>query len=80
MIECVDYIVLYDEVNNETEETLGEIMKIVDPYAWVKGSDYIAKQIRNKHPYLRDIKILDNVPDLSTTYIIKKILKNTDDA
>lgn len=80
MIECVDYIVLYDEVNNETEETLSEIMKIVDPYAWVKGSDYTAKQIRNKHPYLRDIKILDNVPDLSTTYIIKKILKNTDDA
>ena len=80
MIECVDYIVLYDEVNNETEETLGEIMKIVDPYVWVKGSDYTAKQIRNKHPYLRDIKILDNVPDLSTTNIIKKILKNTDDA
>jgi rfaE bifunctional protein nucleotidyltransferase chain/domain len=79
MIECVDYIVLYDEVNNETEETLGEIMKIVDPYLWVKGSDYTVHKILNKHPYLRDIKILDNIPNLSTTNIIKKILKNTDD-
>ena len=76
MIECVDYIILYDEIDNETEETLGEIMEIVDPHVWVKGSDYTTDQIRKKHPYLQNIKILDNIPDVSTTNIIKKILKN----
>jgi rfaE bifunctional protein nucleotidyltransferase chain/domain len=73
MIECVDYIILYDEVNNATEETLGEIMQIVDPHVWVKGSDYTVEQIRAKHPYLRNIRILNNLPELSTTNIIKKI-------
>lgn len=79
MIECVDYIILYDEVNNDTEETLDEIMRLVNPHVWVKGSDYTIEQIRKKHPHLREIKILDNIPDLSTTKIIKKILKNTED-
>lgn len=77
MIKCVDYIILYDEDNNETEETLGNIIKIVDPSLWVKGSDYTIKTIREKHPYLKDVKIYNNVPNLSTTNIIKKILKNS---
>jgi D-glycero-beta-D-manno-heptose 1-phosphate adenylyltransferase len=80
MIECVDYIILYDEVNNETEETLDEIMQLVNPHVWVKGSDYTVDQIRKKHPHLREIKLLENVPDISTTNIIRKILKNTEDS
>lgn len=79
MIECVDYIILYDEINNDTEETLDEIMRLVNPHVWVKGSDYTVEQIRKKHPHLREIKILDNIPELSTTNIIRKILKNTED-
>lgn len=79
MIECVDYIVLYNEVNNETEETLDEIMRLVNPAVWVKGSDYTVEQIRKKHPHLREIRILDNIPEISTTNIIRKILKNTED-
>ena len=76
MIECVDYIILYNEVNSETEETLGNIMQIVDPSLWVKGSDYNIETIRQKHPYLKAVKIYNNVPNFSTTNIIKKILKN----
>ena len=79
MIECVDYIILYDEVNNETEETLDEIMHLTNPHVWVKGSDYTIEQVRQKHPHLREIKILDNIPNVSTTHIIKKILKNTEE-
>ena len=80
MIDCVDYIILYDEINNETEETLDEIMQLVNPHVWVKGSDYTVDQIRKKHPHLREIKLLENVPDISTTNIIRKILKNTEDS
>lgn len=73
MIGCVDYIMMYNEVNNDTEETLGSIMRIVDPSLWVKGSDYTIEKIREKHPYLRNIKIYPNIPDRSTTSIIEKI-------
>ena len=73
MIGCVDYIIMYNEVNNDTEETLGSIMRIVNPSLWVKGSDYTIEKIREKHPYLRNIKIYPNIPNRSTTSIIEKI-------
>jgi D-beta-D-heptose 7-phosphate kinase/D-beta-D-heptose 1-phosphate adenosyltransferase len=72
-IKYVDYIILYNEEEIETEETLGSIMKIVDPFIWVKGSDYSTESIYKKHPYLKNIKLINNVPDKSTTNIIKKI-------
>jgi rfaE bifunctional protein nucleotidyltransferase chain/domain len=72
-ITYVDYIVLYNEENIEQEETLGTIMKIVDPYTWVKGSDYNPVDILRKHPYLRNITILPLVDEKSTTNIVKKI-------
>lgn len=75
-ITYVDYIVLYNEENIAEEETLGTIMKIVDPYTWVKGSDYKAEDILKKHPYLRNITILDLVEQKSTTNIVKKILQS----
>lgn len=71
-ISYVDYIVLYDEENIATEATLGKLMKIVDPYAWTKGSDYTKAAILAKHPYLKNIVLIDNVKDKSTTNIIKK--------
>ena len=75
-ISYVDYIVLYNEENIEKEETLGNIMKIVDPYYWVKGDDYTQKKILEKHPYLKNIKLIKNVDNKSTTNIINKIKEN----
>ena len=72
-IPYVDYIILYNENNIDTEETLGDIMKILDPNYWIKGSDYNKADIINKHPYLRNIILIDNLEYKSTTNIIKKI-------
>ena len=72
-IKYVDYIILYDECNITTEQTLDEIMQIVDPYFWVKGSDYKIEEILKKHPCLKNIKLIDNIENKSTTNIIKKI-------
>ena len=69
----VDYIILYNEENIENEITLGKIMKIVDPYYWVKGDDYNKEDILKKHPYLKNIKLIENIKDISTTNIINKI-------
>jgi rfaE bifunctional protein nucleotidyltransferase chain/domain len=72
-IECVDYIIPYQEEYIETEETLGKIMKILDPDVWVKGSDYTVQKILEKHPYLRHIHLVPLIENTSTTNIIKKI-------
>ncbi len=76
-IAYVDYIVLYNEENNETEKTLGEIMKLVNPYCWVKGSDYTKEQILAKHPYLTNIVLFNNIDGKSTTNIVKHIQKSS---
>jgi rfaE bifunctional protein nucleotidyltransferase chain/domain len=72
-INYVDYIVLYDEENIEKEETLGKIMKAVQPNSWVKGNDYTIDKIMEKHPYLNKVILIDNIDNKSTTNIIKKI-------
>jgi rfaE bifunctional protein nucleotidyltransferase chain/domain len=69
----IDYIILYDEQNIEKEETLDQIMKIVSPDVWTKGSDYTVQQIADKHPCLNHIFIIENIKYKSTTNIIKKI-------
>jgi D-beta-D-heptose 7-phosphate kinase/D-beta-D-heptose 1-phosphate adenosyltransferase len=76
IISYVDYIVLYNEENIENEETLGNIMKLVDPEYWVKGDDYTENDIFKKHPYLRNIKIIKNIENKSTTNIINKIINS----
>lgn len=75
-IKYVDYIILYDERNIDTEETLGEIMRLVDPFIWAKGSDYNANEILKKHPYLKNIKLIQNIENKSTTKVIEKIENN----
>jgi rfaE bifunctional protein nucleotidyltransferase chain/domain len=75
-IKYVDYIILYDESDISNETSLGNIMKIVEPSYWVKGSDYNEQNIIKKHPYLKKIKLIDNIPNKSTTCIVSKI-KNT---
>ena len=72
-IKYVDYVILYDEKNIAAEETLGGIMRLVDPYIWAKGSDYKTEEIFKKHPYLKKIKLIDNIENKSTTKIIEKI-------
>lgn len=72
-ISAIDYIVIYDEKNIDTEETLGEIMKTVNPLYWVKGTDYTEENIRKKHPYLKNIKLIQNIENKSSTIIINKI-------
>jgi bifunctional ADP-heptose synthase (sugar kinase/adenylyltransferase) len=74
-IKYVDFVILYDEKNIAAEETLGEIMRIVDPYIWAKGSDYSIGDIFKKHPYLKNIKLITNIENKSTTKIIEKIGK-----
>jgi rfaE bifunctional protein nucleotidyltransferase chain/domain len=75
-IAYVDYIILYDEENNETEATLDGIMKVLDPEVWVKGSDYTVDSVLNKHPSLRNVAIVPNIPDKSTTQIVQRILSS----
>ena len=72
-IDYVDYIILYDEVNSVTEETLGSLMKIVDRDIWTKGTDYKPQDILVKHPYLRKVVCLENVKGKSTTNLVQKI-------
>jgi bifunctional ADP-heptose synthase (sugar kinase/adenylyltransferase) len=50
-------------------------MKIVDPDFWIKGNDYTKEEIVHKHPYLRNICLIPNIDNKSTTNIIKTILK-----
>jgi len=73
-ISYVDYIILYDEENIEKELTLNKIMEIIKPLYWVKGSDYKAEEIIKKHPTV-NIKLLENIKNISTTQIIKSIIK-----
>ena len=72
-ISHVDYVIPYNEEYLDSEGTLGEIIKIINPEYWVKGSDYTVEQILTKHPYIRNIKILDLIDNKSTTAIIKKL-------
>lgn len=76
IINYVDYIMPYEEENIPTEGTLGNIMKLVDPDYWVKGTDYTKEAILKKHPYLRNIALIDIVEEKSTTNIIQKILNS----
>jgi rfaE bifunctional protein nucleotidyltransferase chain/domain len=72
-ISYVDYIILYDEDNIEKESTLNQIMNIVKPLYWTKGSDYNIDDIIKKHPTI-NIKLIQNIPNISTTNIINYII------
>lgn len=74
-IKYVDYIILYNEEDIINETTLDRIISIVSPFYWVKGSDYNKEDILKKHPSVK-IKIIDNIPNISTSSIISSIEKN----
>ena len=71
----VDYIILYDEIDNNKEIELDNIMNILNPYYWFKGTDYNEENIRFKHPSLKNIMLHQNIPNKSTTKIIEKIIE-----
>jgi rfaE bifunctional protein nucleotidyltransferase chain/domain len=75
-ISDIDYIVLYNESNSKIEKDLDDIINIVSPLYWFKGSDYSENSIREKHPSLKQIKIFENVTGKSTTNLITKIVNS----
>jgi D-beta-D-heptose 7-phosphate kinase/D-beta-D-heptose 1-phosphate adenosyltransferase len=68
----IDYIILYDEIDNVNEKELDNIMNLLEPEYWFKGSDYDETVVRSKHPMLKNICLFENVPNVSTTLIISK--------
>lgn len=71
--EFIDLLILYDEINDDLETELDNIMNIVNPYCWFKGSDYTKEGILKKHPTLKHIELINLIQGKSTTNIIKKI-------
>ena len=72
--DFIDKIILYEETDYELETELDNIMNIVTPTVWFKGTDYTKEDIFKKHPSLKNIKLIDLVEGKSTTNIINKIL------
>ena len=71
--DFIDFIILYDEINDELESELDNIMNIINPCIWFKGTDYKKEDIFKKHPNLKKIKLIEFIEGKSTTNIIKKI-------
>jgi rfaE bifunctional protein nucleotidyltransferase chain/domain len=72
--DFIDILILYDETNDELESELDNIMNIVKPYIWFKGSDYNKQDILKKHPNIKNIQLFDLIIGKSTTNIIQKII------
>ena len=72
--DFIGSIILYDEYNDVLETELDNIMNIINPDIWFKGNDYNTEDILNKHPNLKNIKLINLVEGKSTTNIIKQIL------
>lgn len=72
--DFIDYIIIYNETDDNLEIELDNIINIVNPDIWFKGSDYSKDMILKKHPCLKKIELIDLVVGQSTTNIIKKII------
>lgn len=72
----IDLIILYEEINDEYEIELDNIINIVNPDIWFKGSDYIKENIIKKHPSIKKIELIHLTKGKSTTNIINKIINN----
>jgi rfaE bifunctional protein nucleotidyltransferase chain/domain len=72
--DFIDLVILYDEINDEMETELDNIMNIIKPDIWFKGSDYTKEDILKKHPSLKNIMLIDFLQGKSTTNIINKIM------
>jgi bifunctional ADP-heptose synthase (sugar kinase/adenylyltransferase) len=75
-LSFIDYIVLYDEEDDKQEKTLDEIMVTCNPQTWFKGKDYTESAIRDKHPTLKNIYLIELECGKATTAIVNKIKNN----
>jgi len=71
-LSCVTWVLVYDETNDELEETLDRLINIVRPAVWVKGSDYCEASILMKHPGISRVHLVSLVDGVSTTHCINK--------
>ena len=71
--EFIDNLILYEEIDDNTEKELDTIMSIVNPNIWFKGTDYKTEEILQKHPILKKIKLIELEDGKSTTNIANKI-------
>lgn len=71
--DFIDFVILYEEINDILETELDTIINIINPRVWFKGKDYNMEDIFKKHPTLKSIQLIDFVEGKSTTNIIKKI-------
>jgi rfaE bifunctional protein nucleotidyltransferase chain/domain len=71
--DFIDLLILYDEINDALESELDNLINIINPSVWFKGTDYTRDDIFKKHPSLKKIQLIDFVEGKSTTNIIKKI-------
>jgi D-beta-D-heptose 7-phosphate kinase/D-beta-D-heptose 1-phosphate adenosyltransferase len=76
-LNFIDYIILYDEIDNTSEKELDNIINILKPEYWFKGYEYDITTIKQKHPSLKKIILHENIVNKSTTNIINKINKIT---
>lgn len=71
--DFIDLLILYDEINDALESELDNLINIITPNVWFKGTDYNKADILKKHPSLKKIILIDYVVGKSTTNIITKI-------
>jgi rfaE bifunctional protein nucleotidyltransferase chain/domain len=71
--DFIDLIILYDEINDDYQTELDNIINIINPDIWFKGSDYTKEDIFKKHPSLKHIELINLIQGKSTTNIINKI-------
>ena len=64
---------MYEETDDALEMELDNIMNIIEPEIWFKGTDYKKEEIIKKHPILKNIELIDLTLNKSTTIIINKI-------
>lgn len=75
--DFIDLIILYNETNDDYQTELDNIINIINPDTWFKGSDYTKEDIFKKHPGLKNIEIINLIEGKSTTNIINKITENS---
>ena len=70
-ISCVSWVLVYNETNDDLEETLDRLICTVRPSTWVKGSEYSEAGILMKHPSLPKVHLV-TMSNHSTTKCIHK--------
>lgn len=69
-LECVDFVIIFDE------DTPLNLIRQIQPDILVKGADYKGKEIVGSE-IVSDVRLVDFVPNKSTSEIVKKIKGET---